>query len=75
MNYNFSIILGSINNEEHFANLIYRSSCDDSLLSFSNGIYELEFDRDASSLEEAIISAIQDFEGAETDIDIIGIVF
>jgi hypothetical protein len=74
MNYNFSIILGSIDNEEHFANLIY-NGCDDSLLSFSNGIYELEFDRDASSLEEAIISAIQDFEGAETGIDIIGIVF
>ena len=42
----------------------YEGGCDDALLSVVNGMVFLDFDRDASSYEEAVTSAIHDVEQA-----------
>jgi len=71
--YNFSFIISEPNIEEA-AELFYKAGCNDALFSVSNGIYEIEFDRDAPSLEEAILSARHDVEMSGTGSVILNII-
>lgn len=50
--------------EETAADRLYGSGCDDALFSVSGGVYEVEFDRDAESLRDAVRSAIRDVNAA-----------
>ena len=43
---------------------LFEAGCDDGMLFSKNQVVYIEFDRDAASLEEAIVSAINDVESA-----------
>lgn len=63
--YQFTLVLKNV--EENTPNLedsLYEAGCDDVLINFRNGTVYLDFDREASSLEQAVISAIRDVESA-----------
>jgi hypothetical protein len=48
--------------EEEAANRLYAAGCDDAIFSAVNGKYFLDFDREATTLEEAVVSAKADVE-------------
>lgn len=50
--------------EETAAEMLYGGDCDDALFSVSGGVYEIEFDREALSLREAVLTAISDVDRA-----------
>jgi len=55
------------NVDENTPNLedsLYEAGCDDALINFRNGTVYLDFDRKASSLEEAVMVAIKDVESS-----------
>ena len=69
--YNFYFTLNNINGPSaELEDALYECGCTDSLLSFSNGIAILEFDRDSRSLFDAIIAAIKDLKKCSVKIDI-----
>lgn len=49
---------------------LYEAGCDDALINFRNGAVYLDFNREATSLEEAVISAIKDVKSASVDAEI-----
>jgi hypothetical protein len=64
--YRFSLIITRPwYDDETVADKLYEGGCDDALYFTSNGLYEIEFDREAISWSEAIRSAIDDFERAK----------
>jgi len=61
--YNFTLILSGLEQPtEAVENALFESNCGDALLFFRDRIGYLEFDREASNLEDAILSAILDVE-------------
>jgi len=61
--YQFILVLNNV--DENTANLedsLYEAGCDDALVNFRNGRVYLDFDRKAASLEEAVMSAIENVE-------------
>jgi hypothetical protein len=63
--YQFTLVLKNV--DENTANLedsLFETGCDDALINFRNGTVYLDFDREAISFEEAVISAIKDVESA-----------
>ena len=44
---------------------LYESGCDDALVGRGHGAQYLDFDREAASLEDAILSAVADVERVE----------
>ena len=63
--YQFTLVLNCV--EEGTPRLedsLYDAGCDDALINFRNGAVYLDFDREALSLEKAVISAIRDIESA-----------
>src|SRR5690625_189957 len=56
------IIETQANLEDGLEDTLFEAGCDDATLSFRKGIAYLDFDREADSLESAIISAIQQVE-------------
>jgi hypothetical protein len=57
------ILSGSLTvGEEEAANRLYAAGCDDAIFSAVNGKYFLDFDREATTLEEAVVSAKADVE-------------
>jgi hypothetical protein len=61
--YQFTLILKNVNeNTEGLEDSLYEGGCDDALINFKNGTVYLEFDREAPSLEEAVVSAIKDVQ-------------
>lgn len=63
--YNFRIIVYDA--IIHFSELetkVYDSGCNDALLSVSNNIVSLEFDRESDSLENSIDSALKNIQEA-----------
>jgi hypothetical protein len=60
---NFTLILSGVEEPtEVIENALFESNCDDALLYFRDRIGYLEFDREAASLEDAILSAICDIQ-------------
>lgn len=57
--YDFSFIINIEIEENLFADIAY-SICDDTLFSVSNNNYEINFTREADSLNDAKLSAIDD---------------
>ncbi len=63
--YNFSLVITPPTvDEETAADSLYSGGCDDALFSVSGGVYEVEFDRDAPSFQEAVLSAIKNVNKA-----------
>lgn len=66
--FNFICILK--NAEEITINLedsLFEAGCSDALVSYRNGDIYLEFDREAESIEQAVISALQQFKAAHAN--------
>jgi hypothetical protein len=64
--YNFSLVISQPTmNFDEAADKLFEAGCDDGTFGISNGLYEIEFDREANSFEEAIRSAISDVKKAK----------
>lgn len=69
--FKFTLNLKNINpNVPNLEDRLYDANCDDALIHFRNGTFYLDFDREAVSLEEAIISAIKNVKSAFVDAEI-----
>lgn len=63
--YLFTLILKDVNeNTPGLEDSLYESGCDDALINYRNNAVFLDFDREASSFEEAVISAIKQVESS-----------
>jgi hypothetical protein len=63
--FNFSLVITPPTvDEETAADRLYGGGCDDALFSVSGGVYEVEFDRESRSFEEAVLTAIKDVNTA-----------
>lgn len=61
MIYSFTLTLSGVDEvSDDLADALYGGGCDDALFGQQNGEVFLEFDREAPSLQEAIVSAIED---------------
>ncbi len=64
MKYEFSLILTQVEVSDEAADKLFEAGCDDGSLLTRGGVTRLQFDREASSLDEALASAIQSVEKA-----------
>lgn len=63
--YEFSLVLrGPLELTEDIADQLYECGCDDGTPGTCNGVFSVDFSREASSLEAAINSAIQNVVSA-----------
>ncbi len=66
--YTFTLVLHkSPEFTEETAAALYSSGCDDMLASTKNGVPCLDFDREAKSFYDALLSAIRDVENCKLD--------
>lgn len=73
--YNFSLLISPPTvAEEMAADRLYAGGCDDALFSVSGGVYEIEFDREAPSLDKAVRSAIRDVNSAKIGARVVRVV-
>ena len=64
--YTFTLVLSGFTElREDVEDCLFESGCDDALLSFRDGVPYIDFDREAKSIREAILSAINNVEGAD----------
>lgn len=69
--YNFILVFDGISDPDtDLADALFEAGCDDATLSFRDQIAYLEFDREADSLQDAIVSAISNLLDAGLDIEI-----
>ena len=69
--YEFSLVFESHTDlTTELEDTLFESGCDDALLSFRNGIAYLNFDREAESLESAILEAIYQVEQNESGLEV-----
>lgn len=65
MTWSFSLILKPAPMDlEAVANRLYEAGCDDATFGICCGVWTLDFDREAGSLDEAVASAKADVERA-----------
>ena len=64
MKYEFSLILTEPEVTDEDADKLYEAGCDDGSILTRDGVTRIQFDRDASNLDEALASAIQNVERA-----------
>lgn len=68
--FEFSIIASGLDPEqEDFADRFFAAGCDDSTLSFQKGHIILDFAREAESLGEAVVSAVEDTKKAGANVE------
>ncbi len=61
----FTLILtGLAELSDDISDALFEAGCDDALIGIRDGVVFLDFDREASSFREAVLSAIADVEGA-----------
>ena len=64
--YEFTLIVeGSDLQADDCIDALYESGCDDALVGRSHGVQYLDFDRDAPSLDDAVLSAISNVESID----------
>ena len=69
--FQFTLVLKNVNeNTPELEDTLYEAGCDDALIQYRNGAVYLDFDREASSLEEAVVSAIKDVKSVPIIIDV-----
>ncbi len=67
--YEFTLILkGSHELSEEIADELFAAGCDDGTPGTCNGVFSIDFHREADSLEEAIHSAINNVRSAGYDV-------
>jgi hypothetical protein len=67
--YDFTLILAaSLELTEDLADALFAAGCDDGTPGTYNGVFAIDFHREARSLEEAIRSAIEDVRTAGYDV-------
>lgn len=72
--FQFSLVLSGVDeNTPNFEDALYEAGCHDALLNSVGGTVYLDFDRSASNFEEAVLSAIQQIEGAGIHAMVIGV--
>lgn len=70
--YQFTLAVGGVDQvSEELENALFDAGCDDALLSSAGGHVYLEFDREAKSLHDAIISAIHAVEGSKKGLKVL----
>ncbi len=68
--YEFTLILkGSLELTEEIADALFKAGCDDGTPGTCNGVFSIDFHREANSLEEAITSAIGNVKSARYDVE------
>lgn len=68
--YEFSLVLkGPLELTEDIADQLFESGCDDGTPGTCNGVFSIEFRREALSLEAAINSAIQNVRDAGHEVE------
>lgn len=61
--HHFTLIVdGADLHDESVVNSLFESGCDDALISVVDSVQFIDFDRDAASLDEAVLSAVADIE-------------
>lgn len=66
LTFQFTLILNNVDElTPGLEDSLYEAGCDDALINFRNGTVYLDFDRQASSLKEAVISAIKQVESTK----------
>jgi predicted DNA-binding transcriptional regulator AlpA len=69
--FQFTLVLNNVHeNTPDLEDSLYEAGCDDALVNFRNGTVYLDFDRKASSLEEAVISAIKDIQSSSVEANV-----
>lgn len=64
--YSFTLIVeGPDLQDDALIDRVYEAGCDDALVGYSQGVQFLEFDREALSLDAAVLSAVRDIESIE----------
>lgn len=64
--HHFTLIVdGADLQDEAVANRLFESGCDDALIGSTDGVQFIDFDREADSLDEAVLSAVADIERVE----------
>lgn len=56
------IVDGADLQDEAVVNRLFESGCDDALIGSTDGVQFIDFDREADSLDEAVLSAVADIE-------------
>jgi hypothetical protein len=70
MNYEFSLILkGPLELTEEIADELFTAGCDDGTPGTSDGVFSIDFHRDADSLEAAINSAMENVKSAGYEVE------
>lgn len=63
--YEFTLVLKNVDeNTPNLEDSLYQAGCDDALINFRNGAVYLDFERQASSLEQAVMKAIIEVESS-----------
>jgi hypothetical protein len=68
MKYEFSLILIVPEITDADTDKLYEAGCDDASILTSQGVTRLQFDREATNLDEALASAIQNVERAGLEV-------
>lgn len=72
--FKFTLVLKHVNeNTNGLEDSLYEAGCDDALINFRNGTVFLDFDREESSLEESIFSAIKDVESSSVEAKVLSV--
>lgn len=68
--YSFTLILaGALQLTDEIADALFEAGCDDATPGTCEGVFSIDFHREANSLEEAIRSAIADVQTAGCDVE------
>lgn len=68
--YEFTLILkGQFELTEEIADELFEAGCDDGTPGICNGVFSIDFHREANSIEEAIRSAIANVKSAGYDVE------
>ena len=69
--FQFTLALKNVNESTNrLEDILFKAGCDDALINFRNGAVYLDFDREATSLETAVISAIKDLRSSSIDAEV-----
>jgi len=72
--YEFTLILkGTVELTEEIADKLFESGCDDGTPGTCDGVFSIDFHREAASLEDAINSAINIVRSAGYEVERVGI--
>lgn len=67
--FQFTLVLKNVPEDiDNLEDSLFEAGCDDALINFRNGAVYLDFDREESSLEEAVISAIKNIQSIDAEV-------